>query len=325
MTEPNTNILNNRVDIVFLADVQNGNPNGDPGANGEPRKNPLTNQGQISDACDKRKIRDYVQMIATSPETSSRLANIVSPKGQLGFDLYIDPGMTLNERDMGALSACGYPNLPSGDAFRKELKSIRKNDPTIEEKIRDYMCQRYFDIRAFGAVMTTFTKGALNCGQVCGPVQFGIATSIDPIFVQPMTLTRKAITTLADREDKETELVPKHIVPYALYRHICTISADKSQRVTGFTEFDLELLIEAIRNMYENDRSASRGIMTTRKVAVFRHESAHGNAPLQRLIELVKVERTNNPSLQPTCYDDYNVSVDMAHLPDKVSCTVYDM
>jgi len=200
-----------------------------------------------------------------------------------------------------------------------EKKLNKKDHPDLDGKIRDFMCREFFDIRTFGAVMTTFVKAALNCGQVRGPVQLGFARSIDPIVQQEVTITRVAITTEADAERKGTEMGRKFIVPYALYRAEGFISANLARKVTGFSEEDLQLLWKAIINMFETDRSAARGKMAVRELIVFRHDSELGNAPAYKLFETVTV-KNKDFSCPPRGYHDYNVQVDTASLPAGVTC-----
>ena len=181
------------------------------------------------------------------------------------------------------------------------------------------MCSNFFDIRTFGAVMTTFVKGALNCGQVRGPVQLGFARSVDPILPQEVTITRVAITKEDDAEKKGTEMGRKYIVPYGLYRAEGYVSANLARKTTGFSDEDLELLWQAILNMFELDHSAARGKMSVRELIVFRHDSELGNAPAYKLFELVKVQR--NPDVAaPRAYTDYQVSVEEEKLPAGVTC-----
>ena len=197
---------------------------------------------------------------------------------------------------------------------------IQSKDAEDNEKIRDFMCSNFYDIRTFGAVMTTFTKGALNCGQVRGPVQLGFARSIDPILPQEVTITRVAITTEADAEKKNTEMGRKYIVPYGLYRAEGYASANLARKTTGFSEEDLELLWTAILNMFENDHSAARGKMAVRELIVFKHNCELGCAPAHKLFDLVKVEHKDGVTA-PRSYGDYTVSVDETHLPSGVTCT----
>ena len=183
------------------------------------------------------------------------------------------------------------------------------------------MCSNFFDIRTFGAVMTTMVKGALNCGQVRGPVQLGFARSVEPVMPQEVTITRVAITTEADAEKKGTEMGRKYIIPYGLYRCEGYISANLARKTTGFSEEDLELLWQAILNMFEHDHSAARGKMAVRELIVFQHDCELGCAPAWKLFELVKVERTNKDDPAPArAYQDYLVTVDESALPAGVTC-----
>ncbi|MCI6247923.1 type I-C CRISPR-associated protein Cas7/Csd2, partial [bacterium] len=225
MSEP----IKNRYDFVILFDVENGNPNGDPDAGNMPRIDPETGHGLVTDVCLKRKIRNYVETAKEDAE---------------GYRIYIKDQVPLNRSDSEALKYLGV----TGD-----LKAAKKADPDLDAKIRDFMCRNFYDIRTFGAVMTTFVKGALNCGQVRGPVQLGFARSVDPIVPQEVTITRVAITTEADAEKKDTEMGRKHIVPYGLYRAEGYVSANLARKTTGFSEEDLQLLWQAILNMFEND------------------------------------------------------------------------
>ena len=211
-----------------------------------------------------------------------------------------------------------YVEMAKEDADK--LKEAKKKDEHLDEKIRDFMCSNFYDIRTFGAVMTTFTKGALNCGQVRGPVQLGFARSIDPILPQEVTITRVAITTEADAEKKNTEMGRKYIVPYGLYRAEGYVSANLARKTTGFSEEDLELLWTAILNMFENDHSAARGKMAVRELIVFKHNCELGCAPAHKLFDLVKVEHKDGVTA-PRSYGDYTVSVDETHLPSGVTCT----
>src|SRR5699024_9535776 len=197
------------------------------------------------------------------------------------------------------------------------LKKLKRNDPDIDIKLRDFMCEKFYDIRAFGAVMTTFVKAALNCGQVRGPVQIGFAKSIDPIISQEIAITRVAITTEKDAENKSTEMGRKSIVPYGLYRAEGYISANLARRVTGFSEEDLELLWEAIINMFENDHSAARGKMAVRELIVFKHSKELGDCPAYKLFDAVEVKR-NEGVEYPRTYQDYTVEIHETKIPDSV-------
>ena len=292
MMEP----IKNRYEFVILFDVENGNPNGDPDAGNMPRIDPETGCGLVTDVCLKRKIRNYVEAVKD---------------GESGYRIYVKDGVPLNRSDA---EACAYLGVDE-----KKLKEAKKKDNKLDEKLRDFMCSNFFDIRTFGAVMTTFVKGALNCGQVRGPVQLGFARSIDPILPQEITITRVAITTEADAEKKGTEMGRKYIVPYGLYRAEGYISANLARKTTGFSESDLELLWQAILNMFELDHSAARGNMAVRELIVFKHDSELGNAPAHKLFNLVKATRKEGVAA-PRAYSDYMVSVDEAHLPDGVTC-----
>lgn len=287
-------VIKNRYDFVILFDVENGNPNGDPDAGNMPRVDPETGLGLVTDVCLKRKIRNYVEM---------------AKEDSAGYRIYIKDQVPLNRNDTEALEYLGID---------KDLKAAKKNDPEIDIKIRDWMCANFYDIRTFGAVMTTFVKGALNCGQVRGPVQLGFARSIDPIVPQEVTITRVAITTEADAEKKGTEMGRKYIVPYGLYRAEGFVSANLARKSTGFSEDDLQLLWQAILNMFENDHSAARGKMAVRELIVFKHASELGNAPSYKLFDAVHIARKDGVEI-PRSYHDYAVTVEES-LPVGVTC-----
>lgn len=288
--------IQNRYEFVVLFDVENGNPNGDPDAGNMPRIDAETGYGIVTDVCLKRKIRNYVETVKESAQ---------------GYGIYIQERVPLNAIDKKAYDYVGVDE--------KTVKDKKKDDPKIDSKIMDFMCQNFYDIRTFGAVMTTFVKAALNCGQVRGPVQLGFARSIEPVVQQEVTITRIAITTEADKEKKGTEMGRKYIIPYALYRVEGFVSANLAQKTTGFSEDDLALLWEAVINMFEHDHSAARGKMAVRELIVFKHESALGNAPSYKLFETVSIERVNL-GMPPRKYGDYAVKVDMAAVPTGVSC-----
>ena len=303
-------IIKNRYEFTILFDVENGNPNGDPDAANMPRVDPETGLGLVTDVCLKRKIRNYVEDVKEDAE---------------GYKIYIKDGVTLNSSDLKA----GVSLNIGDDLLRIQQTSdkktakkigaqIKQNDPQIDSKLRNWMCNNFYDIRAFGAVMTTFVKGALNCGQVRGPVQIGFARSIDPIVRQEVSITRVAITTEADFANKETEMGRKHIVPYALYRADGFISANLARKVTHFSEEDLELLWQAIINMFENDHSAARGKMAVRKLIIFKHDSELGNASSHRTLDLVSVKRRDGVDTARS-YSDYEVKINEAEKPDGVT------
>ena len=288
--------IQNRYEFVILFDVENGNPNGDPDAGNMPRIDPETGYGLVTDVCLKRKIRNYVETVK---------------EGESGYRIYVKDSVPLNRSDA---EACAWLGVDPG-----KLKEAKKKDADLDVRIRDFMCANFFDIRTFGAVMTTFVKGALNCGQVRGPVQLGFARSVDPILPQEVTITRVAITKEDDAEKKGTEMGRKYIVPYGLYRAEGYVSANLARKTTGFSEEDLELLWQAILNMFELDHSAARGKMSVRELIVFRHDSELGSAPAYKLFDRVKVRR--NPGVTaPRAYSDYQVSVEEADLPAGVSC-----
>lgn len=287
--------IKNRYDFVVLFDVENGNPNGDPDAGNMPRVDPESGVGLVTDVCIKRKIRNYVETLKEDEQ---------------GFQIYIKENVPLNRSDNSAFE---YLNVNAAD-----IKKLKKEDSELDKKVRDFMCENFYDIRTFGAVMTTFVKANLNCGQVRGPVQLGFAKSVDPILPQEVTITRVAITTESDAEKKGTEMGRKYIVPYALYRMEGYVSANLARRVTGFSEEDLELLWQAILNMFENDHSAARGKMAVRKLIIFKHESELGCAPAYKLFDAVKVARKEGVEL-PREYSDYEIDIS-TELPQGVSC-----
>ena len=289
--------IQNRYEFVIFFDVENGNPNGDPDAGNMPRIDPETGYGLVTDVCLKRKIRNYVETVKEDVP---------------GYRIYVKDGVPLNRSDK---EACTYLGVDAD-----KLKEAKKKDADLDVKIRNFMCENFFDIRTFGAVMTTFVKGALNCGQVRGPVQLGFARSVDPIVPQEVTITRVAITTEADAEKKGTEMGRKYIVPYGLYRAEGFVSANLARKTTGFSEDDLNLLWQAILNMLELDHAAARGKMAVRELIVFRHDSELGNAPAWKLFELVKAERKENV-LTPRAYSDYRIRVEEENLPEGVTCT----
>ena len=294
MSEP----IRNRYEFVVLFDVENGNPNGDPDAGNMPRVDPETGLGIVTDVCLKRKIRNYIEIVK---------------ENAAGYRIYVKDGVPLNRNDAEAYTAL--------EVTEKNIKEKKKADQDLDRKIRDWMCANFYDIRTFGAVMTTFVKAALNCGQVRGPVQLGFARSVEPIVPQEVTITRVAITTEADAEKKDTEMGRKYIVPYGLYRCEGYISANLARKTTGFSEEDLKLLWQAILNMFENDHSAARGKMAVRELIVFQHDSELGCAPAWKLFDTVKVERANKDDTAPArSYGDYQVTVDEVALPAGVTC-----
>ncbi|ALP58422.1 TPA: type I-C CRISPR-associated protein Cas7/Csd2 [Pseudomonas aeruginosa] len=285
--------ISNRYEFVYLFDVSNGNPNGDPDAGNMPRLDPETNQGLVTDVCLKRKIRNYVSLEQESAP---------------GYAIYMQEKSVLNNQHKQAYEALG---------IESEAKKLPKDEAKARE-LTSWMCKNFFDVRAFGAVMTT----EINAGQVRGPIQLAFATSIDPVLPMEVSITRMAVTNEKDLE-KERTMGRKHIVPYGLYRAHGFISAKLAER-TGFSDDDLELLWRALANMFEHDRSAARGEMAARKLIVFKHEHAMGNAPAHVLFGSVKVERVEGDAVTPARgFQDYRVSIDAEALPQGVSVREY--
>ena len=279
--------LTNRYEFVLLYDVENGNPNGDPDAGNMPRIDPETGYGIVTDVCLKRKVRNYVEMV----------------KGDAaGYRIYIKEGIPLNANHVEAYKAV---NLPTDD---KNFKAKRDD----VQRARAWICANFFDVRTFGAVMST----GLNCGQVRGPVQINFSRSIDPIVQQEVTVTRLTVTR-EEEADKERTMGRKHIVPYGLYRaegYVSAKLANDPTKGTGFSEEDLNLFWDALINMFEHDHSAARGKMATRSLVVFRHDSDLGNAPSHKLFDLVKVEK-NKEAMPARSFGDYTVNIDRTGLP----------
>ena len=296
-----SDVIKNRYEFVVLFDVENGNPNGDPDAGNMPRIDPESGLGLVTDVCLKRKIRNYVETVKEDAE---------------GFQIYIKEDVPLNRSDRKACKSLGIEETED-KKVTDALKKLKKSDPDADIKLRDYMCRNFYDIRTFGAVMTTFVKASLNCGQVRGPVQIGFARSIDPVITQEVTITRVAITTEKDAENKSTEMGRKSIVPYGLYRAEGYVSANLARRVTGFSEDDLKLLWEAIINMFENDRSAARGKMAVRELIVFKHSRELGDCPAYKLFDAVEVRKKEDVEY-PRKYQDYTVEVHEERIPDSV-------
>ncbi|EWY39809.1 CRISPR-associated protein Csd2 [Skermanella stibiiresistens SB22] len=303
--------IQNRYEFVFLFDVTRGNPNGDPDAGNLPRLDPETNHGLVTDVCLKRKIRNFVGMFHDATP---------------GLGIYVKEGSILNDTHREA-----YRKVrPDDDKVNTAAKLSPKNAPE-EKAIRDFMCGNFFDVRTFGAVMST----GVNCGQVRGPVQFNFAQSVEPVMPLEISITRMAATNEAEakksaegddaRRDNRT-MGRKHIIPYGLYRGHGYISA-KLAEWTGFGDDDLELLWSALEQMFDHDRSAARGEMGSRKLIVFRHDSALGNAPAPKLFDRVKVSRLfqnetyelgspGTHNLPPARgFADYAVSIDREGLP----------
>ena len=293
--------IKNRYEFVVLFDVENGNPNGDPDSGNMPRIDPESGLGLVTDVCLKRKIRNYVETVKEDAK---------------GYKIYIKEDVPLNRSDREDCESLGITETED-KKVTEALKKLKKSDKDVDIKLRDYMCDNFYDIRTFGAVMTTFVKASLNCGQVRGPVQLGFARSIDPIVSQEVTITRVAITTEKDAENKSTEMGRKNIVPYGLYRVEGYISANLARKVTGFSEEDLDLLWEAIINMFENDHSAARGKMAVRELIVFKHSKELGDCPAYKLFDAVEVRKKEEIEY-PRKYQDYTVQIHEEMIPDSV-------
>ena len=284
--------VQNRYDFVYLFDCQDGNPNGDPDSDNSPRFDPETFQGLVSDVCLKRKIRDYVYQ-----------SHLQGDAPQKGYDIYVLAGQSLESRQSKAF-----------EHLKGEIEAKGKDTkPTDAEKARDWMCANFFDVRAFGAVMSVTQ---FNCGQVRGPVQLTFARSIDRIFTTEHTITRQAFTTEEKHNSASgtTEIGRKHTVAYGLYRahgFINPVFAEK----TGFSEQDLGELWNALGSMFDLDRSAARGLMAPRGLYVFKHDSRLGAAPAHELFERVSV-KLRGGVVSPRSFSDYVVTVpDAAQLP----------
>ncbi|MGP5308308.1 type I-C CRISPR-associated protein Cas7/Csd2 [Vreelandella alkaliphila] len=279
----------NRYEFVLLFDVTNGNPNGDPDAGNLPRLDPETNQGLITDVCLKRKIRNYVAL---------------EKEHDAGYAVYMQEKSVLNNQHKKAYEALDIK--PESKKLPKEAEKARQ--------VTEWMCNNFFDVRTFGAVMTT----EVNSGQVRGPVQVAFASSIDPVIPMEVSITRMAVTNEKDLE-KERTMGRKHIIPYGLYRVHGYVSAKLAER-TGFSEDDLALLWRSLINMFEHDRSAARGEMSTRKLVVFKHDHPMGNAPAHVLFDSVQVKRVEGTENTPARhYNDYQVHIASEALPSGVT------
>ena len=282
------NKINNRYDFIYIFDVQDGNPNGDPDAGNLPRMDAETGEGLVSDVCLKRKIRNYVQVVKECAD---------------GYDIFIKEKAVLNK----AIE----------DAYEDErVKNAKDTDKT--DAARDVMCSRYFDVRTFGAVMSTGEK-TKNAGQVRGPIQLTFSRSVSPIISQEHSITRMAVASTKE-SDKQAggnrTIGRKSTVPYGLYVARGFVSANLAQQ-TGFSEEDLELVWAALSNMFDCDRSAARGLMSARRLIVFKHNSVLGNAPANKLFDLVSIEQIDKEKASRS-FADYRVSIDRENCPANV-------
>lgn len=282
-------VIKNRYEFIYFFDIENGNPNGDPDAGNMPRLDPETNLGLVTDVCLKRKVRNFVEIVHENK----------SPN-----EIYVREKAILNQTHARAHQAVGVAD--SGETKK------RKGSGDEVEKARQWMCANFYDVRTFGAVMST----GVNCGQVRGPVQFSFARSVHPIVPLEISITRMAVATEKEAESQSGDnrtMGRKHIVPYALYRAEGFISPHLAAQ-TGFSEDDLELFWNALINMFDHDHSAARGKMAARNLLVFKHESKLGNAPAHKLFDLVSVS-SNNGTKPPRSYSDYTVNIAKDDLP----------
>ena len=277
--------LKNRIDFIYIFDVQDGNPNGDPDAGNLPRVDAETSRGIVTDVCLKRKVRNYVQLSKNCTQ---------------GYDIFIKEKAVLN-------------TLIDASHEDETVKAADAKSKTAAA--RDVMCSKYYDIRTFGAVMST----GKNAGQVRGPIQFTFARSVDPIVPAEHSITRMAVATESDAKKQNGDnrtMGRKATIPYGLYVCHGFVSASLAKQ-TGFSEEDFTLFIDALKGMFDVDRSAARGLMSAQKLILFRHDSILGNAPANKLFDLVKVERTTDNV--PRSFSDYQVTIDKTQLPAGVS------
>ena len=279
--------LKNKIDFVYVFDVQDGNPNGDPDAGNLPRIDAETGEGLVTDVCIKRKVRNYVQVAKRTEEGQEE-----------GYDIFIKEKAVLNDEI---------------DKAHDDSEVKAAKDKTAAA--RKFMCKNYYDIRTFGAVMST----GKNAGQVRGPIQITFARSADPIATAEHSITRVAVATPKEAENQKGEnhtMGRKATIPYGLYVCHGFISANLAKQ-TGFSEDDLNLFFEALKNMFDIDRSAARGLMSAQKLIVFRHDSELGNAPANKLFDLVQIEQTTDAA--PRSFKDYKVTIDKEHVPAGVT------
>lgn len=287
-------VLKNRYDFVLLFDVKDGNPNGDPDAGNLPRVDAETGHGLVTDVSLKRKVRNFIGLV----------------KGeQPPFEIYVKEKAVLNNQHKRAYVGIDKAELLEGDSKK------RKGEDAVEEA-RQWMCRNFYDVRTFGAVMST----GINCGQVRGPVQLTFARSIDPVVALEHAITRMAVATEAEAEKQSGDnrtMGRKFTIPYGLYMAHGFVSSFLA-RQTGFGEDDLELLWQALAQMFEHDRSAARGEMATRGLYVFRHDSELGNAPAYSLFERIRPELKEGV-VAPRSFDDYQIRIDETDLPSGVT------
>lgn len=284
-------VLKNKVDFMMIFEVTNGNPNGDPDMDNAPRTDIETGHGLVTDVCLKRKIRDYV---------AKRKA------GEAGYGIYITAGIPTNRPEATAI-----------EATSEETKE--KQPYEAGEIVKKYLCDNFFDIRTFGAVLTSLSKNNLGDGRVNGPVQLCFGRSVDPIDPQSITIDRITVASEKEAEAKSSTMGRKWIIPYAVYTVRGHISAEKAKK-TGFTEDDCELLMEALLNMFDDDASSARPDMAVRKLIIFKHDSATGNEKSWKLFDRVSVRRVSDGPART--FSDYEVKIDTEDMPAGVECII---
>ena len=295
-------VIKNRIDFVYFIDVKNGNPNGDPDAGNMPRIDAETGHGIISDVCLKRKVRNYVQTKAYFEKDMGT-----------GYEIFITEGAVL---DSLVNSVDAENNVPAKNEQNNEGEK-ESGKVKNKKKVKTFLCETYYDIRSFGQVIATTGKS----DRVRGPIQFDFAESVDQIFPRPISITRMAVTKekeTTEEDDESSEknnqtMGRKYIVPYGLYVCHGFISANLAQQ-TGFSEKDLQLFFDALKNMFDVDRSAARGLMSAQKLIVFKHDSVLGNAPANKLFDLVKIKKNTDV---PRSFGDYEVTVPSQEELDK--------
>jgi CRISPR-associated protein Csd2 len=295
-----SNPITNRYDFILIFDVQDGNPNGDPDAGNLPRVDPETGRGLVTDVCLKRKVRNYIQLMKSTEDG----------KPSEGFDIFVKERAILNMKIDDGYKAAGLDPQAAKEAEKKKDKSQERRAQI--GTARQKMCELFYDIRAFGAVLST---GA-NAGQVRGPVQLTFARSIDPIVTLEHSITRLAVTSEEDAKAKETEMGRKHTVPYGVYVAHGFVSPHLAAQ-TKFSDDDLEIFWKALADMFEHDRSAARGLMSTRGLIIFKHESPLGNAPAHKLFDMIRVTRKEKSGNPPRDFSDYQIET-VGTKPDKV-------
>jgi CRISPR-associated protein Csd2 len=313
--------LNNRYDFVLVFDVRDGNPNGDPDAGNLPRLDAESGHGLVTDVSLKRKVRNFVALVKDQ-------AVRAPSAGESRFEIYVREKAVLNNQHQRAYSALGLdvvegeasdpdPEAVEQDTKKKKAgKEKRKGNAEDIGKVRQWMCQNFYDVRTFGAVMST----GVNCGQVRGPVQLTFARSVEPIVALEHSITRMAVATEAEAEKQQGDnrtMGRKHTVPYGVYIVHGFVSSFLAKQ-TGFGDDDLQLLWQALENMFEHDRSAARGEMATRGLYIFKHESELGNAHAHALFDRVKINRKEAVDV-PRAFEDYVVTVRDKDLPAGVS------